>query len=389
MKKKVMSALALSGLLASSASAASVDAFGHIGTAYNFGLKNEVSTAEGGKKPWFGGATARAGVEIGFGAVSIGVGATGGLPYAISPSSSVFGNYVRNGYFTKPSNVEWYNWISDAYLRADSSLFSFIGGRYNLGEFFDGKDGLNPNGVDWVSGQHEGLSFILDTRYFAWWGTYSYEMMNYGAENPGRFGNDLMGFNQYYKTGHYLSTGFDIRIKDILYIDPFATYVVDSNLLQLGGKLDLRLGRGTFKSTTTLRGMYQAYTKGYSQSTYLGWIDQEFLVSNLVKFGGGFYSVGKNHGIHRSSDKARFYGNTFGSQVDYFAHGVNSWYGFIGLTDKYFSFDFLYAGGDYQEISAIANVNLYKDRFVEFGLGGGWVRSNHHDQAVAFTKLSF
>ncbi len=385
LKKQFVACLALGGALVANATAADFRAFGHLGTAYSFGIDKDVQ----GERPWYGGFTGRAGLDIGMGAVSVGFGVATGMPYAISPSGE-FKDYIEYAQFTKLNDIKWYNWLSDAYLRVDTNQFSFAGGRYDATTFFRGKDGKAHSGVDWFFGQNEGVSFKFDTRYFAWWGIYSYETMSFGERNPDRFGSDLMGFHQYGKSGHLLSTGFDINIKEMLYIDPFVTYNVDLKYLQVGGKVQANFGKGFFKSKTILRGMYQ-HGDLYRTDTFLAWGDQEFMIGNLFKFGGGGYYVGKEDRIVTDfGQNSRFYGNTFGGIMnDYFAANNGVWYVFAGVEHQYFDFDFLYADGDYKEISAIAQLKLLKNQWVELGLGGGWVRSNHHDQGVAFVKLSF
>lgn len=390
MKKKILGSITLCGVLFSSSQAVSFEAFGHIGTAYSFGI-DKISKENGEKeRPWFGGATARVGFEVGMGPVSLGLGVAGGLPYAISPSGE-FSDFVKDVYFTRASDVKWYNWISDAYLRVDTRYFSFIGGRYDLSTFFDGKNGQIANGVDWFSGLSEGLSFRLESRYVNWWGIYSYETMDFGARNPGRIGNDLMGYHQYQKNGvddaHYFSSGIDINIDDMVYIDPFSAYLLQGgdDILQAGGKLEFVFGGKSILSDTTIRGMYQNSTK----NTYLWWIDQEFVFGDMFKLGGGYYSVGNDAGIYHQSDKTRFYGNTFGGGSDYFAAGSDVWYVFAGFTHKYFELDLLYADKDYKEISAVAQVNLINNRWAKFSVGGGYIRENSFDRGIAFTKLSF
>lgn len=389
MKTKFFGSLAMASLLISGAQAVSFDVFGHVGTAYSFGL-DKIDDNKGNKeKPWYGGATARVGFELGFGPVSMGFGVAGGIPYAISPDGD-FKDSIEKSYFTKPGDVKWYNWLSDAYLRVDTRMFSVIGGRYDLSVFFDGKDGETLNGVDWVSGLSEGASFKLESRYLTWWGIYSYEMMSFGAKNPGRIGNDLMGFHQYSRLGsdaHYFSTGFDINIKEYVYIDPFFAYLMQDgkDVLQAGGKIDLVFGDKVFYSQTTFRGMYQ----NIAESSFLLWGDQEFKIYDVFKFGGGFYTVGNDEGIYHTSDKTRFYGNTFGEETEYFAKGNDVWYVFTGITHKYFDLDVLYADGDYHEFSVVGSINFVNNRTMKFSVGGGWVKENYFDKAIAFTKLSF
>lgn len=391
MKAKFFGSLAVASLLVSGAQAVTFDVFGHIGTAYSFGIDKIKDDNGNDKEPWFGGVTARAGFEVGFGPVSLGFGVAGGLPYLISPDGA-FKSVVENYYFTKPGDVKWYNWLSDAYLRVDTRNFSLIGGRYDLSTFFDGKDGETKNGVDWISGLSEGVSLKLETRYLTWWANYAYEMMDFGARNPGRIGSDLMGFSQYGHVGygsnsHYMSTGVDININEMFYIDPFVTYVLQDgdDVIQLGGKVELDLGNKKFSSQTIFRGMYQ----NCYENTFLLWLDQEFKIYDLVKFGGGIYTVGNNGGIYHTSDKSRFYGNTFGQSTDFFSAGRDVWYVFAGLTHKYFDLDILYADWDYKEISVIGSVNIINNKQMKWSIGGGWVQENYFDKAVAFTKFSF
>lgn len=382
MNSKTFGSLALASIVAISANAADVSSFGHIGTAY-------------GSKT-YGSATGRAGIEIGMGALSIGFGAAGAIPYAIRGDDD-YKSWVKNYAFDTPSSKQWYNWISDAYFRVDTAAFSFAGGRYDTTTFFRGKDGKTHTGVDWFMGQNEGASFKFDTRYFAWWGLYSYETMNFGMRNPDRLGSDLMGFQQYHRSGQYVSTGFDINIKEMVYIDPFVNYAINDKYFQTGLKLQLNLGRGTLKSKTIFRGMYQhAEYSNATTNTSLFWVDQEFLVSNLFKFGGGGYYVSNGDAIlDYFGNNTRFYGNTFGENASYFRAGSGVWYVFTGLEHKYFLLDLLYAwkdgskNGSYQEISAIGQGNIYFGQKVVLGIGGGWIKSNVQNQGVAFVKLSF
>lgn len=394
MKKKVLGSLIATGLMAVSGNAVDVSAFGHLGTAYNFGI----TKLNSGDKPWYGGLTGRVGVDVGMGAVSLGLGFAAGMPYVVKPNGN-FRHYIEHNQFVNASDVEWYNWMSDAYLRVDTGMFSIVGGRYDTTTFFKGKDRKAHSGVDWFNGQNEGVTFKLDTRYFAWWGLYSYETMGFGEKNPDRIGSDLMGFQQYGRSGNLVSTGFDINIKEVLYIDPFVTYNIDQKYLQTGGKVQADFGKGFFKSKTIVRGMYQ-YRNRVDTHTFLAWLDQEFVLGNLFKFGGGGYFVGKEDGIITTfGQNSRFYGKTFGGRYfdteknvvasNYFGANSAVWYVFAGLEYQYLNFDFLYSGGDYEEISAIAQVNVFKNQWAELGVGGGWVRSNHYDNAVTFVKLSF
>lgn len=381
MNRKFFGSLALASIMVAGVNAADVSSFGHIGTAY-------------GSKT-YGSVAGRAGLEVGIGSVSFGFGVAGGMPYAIKGSSD-YKAWVREYLFDEPNKKQWYNWISDAYFRVDTANFSFIGGRYDTTTFFRGKDGKTHTGVDWFAGQNEGASFKVDTRYFAWWGLYSYETMDFGMRSPDRLGSDLMGFHQYYRSGQYVSTGFDINIKEVFYIDPFVNYSINNKYLQTGLKLQLNLGKGTLKSKTIFRGMYQHAKYGkHSTDSVLFWADQEFLVSNLFKFGTGGYYVGSGDSIHYFGNNTRFYGNTFGGTSDYFGLGSSVWYVFTGLEHKYFLLDLLYSWKDgsrgygYQEISAIAQGNIYFGKKVVLGIGGGWIKSSSQEQGVAFVKLSF
>lgn len=391
MKTKFFGSLAIVSLLVSGTQAVSLDTFGHVGTAYSFGIDKIKDDNGNGKKPKFGGVTARAGLEVGFGALSFGFGVAGGLPYLISPDGS-FKYWIERGYFTKTSDVKWYNWLSDAYLRVDTRNLSVIGGRYSLSTFFDGKTGEIPNGVDWISGQSEGVSLKLETRYLTWWATYAYEFMDFGSRTPGRIGSDLMGFHQYGHVGygnnsHYFSTGVDINVDEYVFIDPFVTYLMQKgdDVLQLGGKVQFNFGDKKFYSQTIFRGMYQEYYK----SSFLLWLDQEFKIYDIFKVGGGFYTVGKKGSIWRTSDKSRFYGSVFGDGFDYFRAGNDVWYVFTGITSKHFDLDVLYADKDYKEVSVVGSVNIVNNRSMKWSVGGGWVREEGFDKAIAFTKLSF
>lgn len=384
MNRKIFGSLTLMSLLAAGANAADVSTFGHIGTAY-------------GSKT-YAAATGRAGLEIGMGSLSIGFGAAGAIPYAISGDAQ-YKSWVKNNVFDTPSSKQWYNWISDAYFRVDTTAFSFVGGRYDTTTFFRGKNGKTHTGVDWFFGQNEGVSFKFDSRYFAWWGLYSYETMDFGERNPDRLGSDLMGFSQYHRSGQYVSTGFDININEMVYIDPFVNYAIQDKYLQTGLKFQVNLGKGLLKSKTIFRGMYQRaeYAQG-AKNTSLFWVDQEFLVSNLFKFGGGGYYVGSEDRILTNfGNSTRFYANTFGGgMLDYFKAGSGVWYVFTGLEHKYFLLDLLYTwkdgarGSSYQEISAIGQGNIYFGKKVVLGIGGGWINAkNCYNKGVAFVKLSY
>lgn len=383
MNKKFFGSLALAGVVTTTVNAASLTAFGHIGTAY---ASKSYASAVG-----------RVGFEVGLGSLSLGLGAAGGIPYAIFRDDA-YKSHIRHNVFHAPGGKRWFNWFSDAYLRVDTAYLSVVGGRYDTTVFFRGQDNKAHTGVDWFSGLNEGVSFKVDTRNFGWWGIYSYEAMDFGHKNPTRLGSDLMGYRQYSLSGQYVSTGFDINLQDSVFLDPFVNYSIGRKYLQAGAKFQVNLGKGILKSKSIFRGMYQRaeYSNGTLNTTLL-WVDQEFLVNNLLKFGAGGYYVGKNDRIiTQFGESTRFYGATFGREVNYFAPGSGIWYVFAGVEHKYFLFDFLYSWKDgarradvYQEISAIAQVNLYQTRKTQLGVGGGWVRSASLSQGVAFVKLSF
>ncbi|WP_343353576.1 hypothetical protein V3I05_10410 [Helicobacter mastomyrinus] len=422
--KKVYVSLALVGAMAASASAVEVTPFGHLGAFYHQGFGG-LGVQNNGKEVQraYANVSARVGVEVGLGsAFSIGLGAWGGYPfYATGDSPQNVGDIAF------PRNVD----VSDAYLRYDGRRLRVIGGRFDIGEFYMGKDRKNYTGVDWIYGNTQGAALNVDGGAVSLWAYWRNSQLGAG-QAFNRIGYELSSFDTYQgqknHQGELVSGGVDVNF-GAFRISPFASYLTSTDtransggidVLNAGAKAQLELGDGGLKSITTLRGIFSTTNlvkdgSGNSGTTF--WLDEELRFSEIWKLGAGYITSSKDTFLLNYGDRARFYGyragllcgagvgNSLGIN-----NNASTWYVFGGLEAKRIALDLLYAGGNYKEISAIVAFKLWESGQMHFSVGGGYVGTGYgsnddttlgsaltgitdgtkwQDSAYVFAKLGF
>lgn len=403
MKKKVFSSLVLSGLMATSAYAVDVNFFGHIGGAYNQGLSGGNKSGVDNDKASYGGVTGHLGVDFGFNALHLGVGAYGSFP--------IYGTKIFNeGYYENQADVAYskkYADLSDLYIKYDGGDLTIAVGRFN-NEFLD-----SP----WINAYMQGVAAKWKIRSFGAWATWMNDYTTYGyAFN--RIASELMSYHRFpssfngFGIGNEVFAGglnFDFKF---LKFDPYVNYFFNKgsvdDSIQAGARLALVFGdNGPVQSTTSIDFMWENTFGISNDDTMLLLTDEELLFGGVFKLGGGFLATTGGNGIVAINNPTRFYGAKFltpnynyGSSGYFFAKN-NTWYVFTGVKSQYFDLDVLYANGDYNEFSAIASFTVFDKQVkgslngIALKVGGGYVnngfKSNafQHSNVVGFAKLSF
>lgn len=417
MSKKIVGAVLVSASLVTTLSAADVKTFGSVGAIGNFGFgsnnvvtagvnSNNNGTGKSGQTSVVG-LKAHIGVDIRSGVSSFGLGVMAGFaPYG-SPFSSVSRNY-GSGFYKSP-----YIDLSDFYYQYGSGNSGFVLGRYNLSEFI--------KGADWVGGYTQGLGLSFSSSGVGVWFAWINDWLNTGfnssydvSNTKSRAGLDLASFAPYnsswtnWSVGNrdIVTGGLDFDFGDTVSFNPYASYWFrygNTPLVQTGARMSIKLGNNSFFSTTTLRVLWQNSIRVDNDFGIMLWADEEFLVKDIFKFGGGYMSMGRK-GVASLTDRTRFYGQfltpntlsygTFGR--GYLYANANIYYGFIGIkAGDEVSFDLLYAGGGYKEFSAVLNWEAYKDSNIAWSIGGGLVTNGlsrgaaQQYNGLVFTKLTF
>ncbi len=107
--------------------------------------------------------------------------------------------------------------ISDAYVRYDGGRLSFALGRFDMGEFYLGKDGKNYTGVDWIYGNVQGAALNVDGGAVSLWAYWRNSQLGAG-QAYNRMGYELSSFDTYQnyknasKIGELVSAGLDFDI---------------------------------------------------------------------------------------------------------------------------------------------------------------------------------
>ncbi len=382
--KKYYISLAVVSAIAMSANAVEVNPFGHLGAFYHQGFGglgiqnkngNEVQRA-------YANVSARAGLDIGLGSsLSVGIGAWGGYPAYSTGIDGAVGDiaFPRNGD------------ISDAYVRYDGGRLSFALGRFDMGEFYLGKDGKNYTGVDWIYGNVQGAALNVDGGAVSLWAYWRNSQLGAG-QAYNRMGYELSSFDTYQnyknasKIGELVSAGLDFDF-GALKVSPFVSYLTDTStttgthdVLNAGGKAVLDVGSGALRSFTTLRavwGMDNIVGSASSTSGLTLWIDEELRINDIFKVGLGYINQGKNNHLLNYGDRARFYGyrgGMSGAGVGNFLGYGDTYYVFGGVESRRAAIDLLYAGGDYEEISAVGSIKIWQGNDKMYlKLGAGYV----------------
>lgn len=360
-KKLLLGSFAIAGFL-SYTQAAQLDVYGHLG------IHAQTNLDKHNKSNNYGGLSGSVGVNTFFSnGIAMGVGGWAGIPIW----SQKVGNDKNTDNIYKDIFV-----LSDLYFAYTGSAFSLALGRYDV----------NNMGYDWFSGHNQGLSLSFDIgNTFTIWGLYShqqaFQFQRLNRESASQIsalwnykGHAQVDSNGTPKDnkGHLAALGVDVKIGDIFRITPYGYYA--TNLLWAAGitsKLTLGEHTGLYSDTT----LKYAYVKpDSSQSGSLIWGDQEFGYK-WFKVGGGYYKTMDNgvSGLTYFGDDSRFYGgivtaNFINKAVgEYFGKEQAAWYVFTGARHNMFKFDILYAGGDYEEFSALLSITLFQH--LEFGAG--------------------
>lgn len=389
--KKLYVSLAAIVAMTASASAVEVNPFGHLGAFYHQGFGGLGISDDSGKtvQRAYGNISARVGLDIGLSQTfSIGLGGWGAYPFY-----DISGNdLTTKSAFPRKGDV------SDAYLRYDGGRLSFALGRFDMGEFFLGKDGKNYTGVDWIYGNVQGGAINVDGGAVSLWAYWRNSQLGAG-QAFNRMGYELSSFDSYQhqkdmsKIGELVAGGIDIDF-GALKVSPFASYLTDrsraydvpngmdgvDDVLNAGAKAQLELGTGSVKSITALRavwGMSNLMGDGRSTNGVTLWIDEELRFNDIFKLGAGYISQGKNNNLLNFGDRARFYGyrgGLSGAGVGSFIGYGDTYYVFGGVEAKRVALDLLYSGGDYEEISAVGSVKIWEgSEKMYLSLGAGYV----------------
>lgn len=431
MKNKLIgSAILLSTL--GTINAIDINPFGYLGSFANFGLneannitlyyKGTNAKKDGETKPaGYLTLTGNVGIDFGFKNSHIGFGIAGGIsPYGRPFKASEF-NY---GSLMFPSEkID----LSDFYYRYESNTLSVAVGRYNSNSIL--------NTSDWLAGHHQGAAFNYQGNKFGIWGAWINDYMNTGfnlspyyGSKYGRYGSALSVFSPYKSTPYksisnafsigkkdIFAGGFDFGIGNNFAINAYGAYWLKDgywsregkgnkyDLAQLGLRATAVFNINFVQSATTFRTLWQNSIKLDNDYGMLFWGDQEFLLYDIFKIGGGYISLGKKF-IASLADRTRFYGqfltsNKVGSstlQRPYLSH-TNIWYIFGGIElINSLTFDMLYAGGSYKEISAIVNWEVVTHKNFAWSLGGGIVTNSYKildkttkTNVLGFTKVAF
>ncbi|WP_104697749.1 MULTISPECIES: hypothetical protein [unclassified Helicobacter] len=398
MKSKVFSSLVLSTVVATGAHAVDINFFGHIGGAYNQGLTNGNKAPN--DKASYGGVTGHLGIDFGFNALHLGVGAYGSFP--IYGTSVVgFGNQADMAYSKDYAD------LSDLYIKYDTTDLVVAAGRFN-NEFLESS---------WTNAYMQGVASRWKTRYFGVWLGWMNDFTTYGYA-PNRIASELMSYHRFPSSFTHFGFGNEVFVGGLnfdfkfLKINPFMNYFFrdkGNDSILAGTDLSLIFGEGGVVQTTTAFNFLWQNTFGVSKDdTMLFMIDEELLFGGIFKLGGGFLATTGGNGIRPINDATRFYGGKFltpnygyyGS-ANYFFQKNNTWYVFTGVKSRFFDLDVLYADGDYHEFSAIASFTVFDKQVkgslngIALKIGGGYVNNGfkssrfQRSNAIGFVKLSY
>ena len=350
MKKNLLGSVAIAGLL--SCAQAQFDVYGH------FGVYGETNLDY--KNSDYAGLSASVGFNAFFGdGFAVGLGGWAAIP--IYENTKKFADNIYKDTFV----------LSEAYFSYDSEPFSIALGRYDT----------NAMGYEWFSGHNEGVSMKIGIGNFMdIWAMYSYEQafqfQRVNRETASQI-NALWNYKRHANKEHLGAAGIDIFIGNIFTISPYMFFVTDS-FVAPGITLDLLLGDKTdLYSQTQFKYTYYDSIRNKTNNFGNGQlflVDQEFGY-DWFKIGGGYYQTTGNGvgGLTYYGDSSRFYGGMVGvnfynkASGSYFSGKQSTWYAFTGARHNMFKFDVLYAGGDYNELSALFSLTLFNH--LDFGAG--------------------
>ncbi|TLD82238.1 hypothetical protein LS68_004410 [Helicobacter sp. MIT 05-5293] len=408
--KKLYVSVAVASALAVSASAVEVTPFGHLGAFYHQGFGGLGTAGKDGEiQKAYADVSARVGIEVGLGsALAIGIGGWGAYPFYST------GDPVKTGDIAIPKNGD----VSDAYLRYDGGHLRFVVGRFDIGEFYMGKDRKNYTGVDWIYGNTQGAALNVDGGKIGLWAYWRNSQLGAG-QAFNRLGYELSSFDTYQHIkkasglGELASVGLDFDF-GVLKISPFASYLTEgddnkakNDVLNAGAKALIDLGSGSLRSLTTLRavwGMNNLVGSGPSGNGLTFWVDEELRFNDFWKLGVGYIGQsGDAPNLLNFGDRTRFYGYRGGMSGAHGAwqsfYGDSTYYVFGGIDSNRINLDLLYSGGDYKELSAVVAFKLWERNQMHFQVGAGYVGTGAHTivsssdkwqhSALAFAKFGF
>nr|QGT50332.1 hypothetical protein Helico5904_0040 [uncultured Helicobacter sp.] len=399
--KKLYVSVAVASALAVSASAVEVTPFGHLGAFYHQGFGG--LPADNNKQRAYADVSARVGIEVGLGsALAIGIGGWGAYP---------FYSQGNTGDIAIPKNGD----VSDAYLRYDGGHLRFVVGRFDIGEFYMGKDRKNYTGVDWIYGNTQGAALNVDGGKIGLWAYWRNSQLGAG-QAFNRLGYELSSFDTYQHIkkasglGELASVGLDFDF-GVLKISPFASYLTDTgsinkkhDVLNAGAKAVVDIGSGSLRSITTLRavwGMDNLMGDGSSHNGLTFWADEELRFNDFWKLGAGYIGQsGDSPNLLNFGDRTRFYGYRGGmsgpSGYSLGFYGDSTYYVFGGIDSRRINLDLLYSGGDHKELSAVVAFKLWERNQMHFQVGAGYVGTDvasfsdkWQHSALAFAKFGF
>lgn len=419
MKKLHISTILAASLAASATFGAEITPFGFLGAYYSQGLGNmpALDSKDKSVQESYAAVAARLGLDIGLGQnFSFGVGLQGAIPVYQNWYSAGQTDGVGDAHYPQQYDV------SDAYLKYDNKTTSFVAGRFDVGQFYYGKDKKEYSGMDWLWGNIQGAALNIKGQHVGIWGLWMNSKLGvYGNQN--RMAYEMANFGtfsawKHNHAGEVFMGGLDFDY-DVFKFSPYAMYDTNyqhSNLsgtrsvLSAGAKAVLDIKGSSVRSITTLRGLWQQYEIGNQTiNPTLLWVDEELVFSEIFKVGAGYISTSRYGALLYGHDNSRFYGyrgsNVYGGMYNPLVYGGNSgtWYVFGGIKpDSRLELDLLYAGGDYSEISAVAQFRLYgSNEGTNIKVGGGFVSTRGYDwdssnldfnkrrnNAIAFLKIS-
>ncbi|WP_066387537.1 hypothetical protein [Helicobacter himalayensis] len=420
MKKLHISLLATS-LAASAALSAEVTPFGFLGAYYSQGLQSmgAYNSDNKAEQEAYMAAAARLGLDIGLGQnFSFGVGLQGAFPFYQNYYSQNKQQPVGDVHY--PQNYD----VSDAYLKYDNKATSFVAGRFDVGQFYYGKDRKEYSGMDWLWGNIQGAALNIKGQNIGIWGLWMNSKLGvYGNQNRMAYEMARFGTFSAWKHNHageVFMGGVDFDY-DVFKFSPYVMFDTDNqhskasgtkSVLSAGAKVVLDIKGNGVRSITTLRGLWQQYeSANQTINPTLLWADEELIFSDIFKIGAGYISTNKYSAQLYGHDNSRFYGYRGGlvgskyygtNPLLYGGSNASTWYVFTGLKpDSRLELDLLYSGGDYSEISAVGQLRIFgTNESTNAKIGGGFVSTNDYNRektnnnkrrnnAIVFLKLSF
>lgn len=402
--KKLSVSFALAAALSASALAAEVNPFGFIGGYYSQGLSkmptfnNTTNGKEVGES--YASVAAHLGLDVGLTSnISFGVGLWGALP--------LYETYYTQGGSGSPVGDSFYpqKWdVSDAYLKLDNKTMSIIGGRFDVGSFYHGKDGKEYTGMDWLWGNIQGVAFNMKGKNLGFWALWMNSKLGVNG-NYNRMAYDMASFGtfsafKHNHVGEVFMGGVDFDY-DVFKFSPYVMY--DTNyqhsnaagtrsVLSAGAKAVLDVKGSSIESITTLRALWQQYeVAGRNVSPLLLWVDEEIVLKEIFKIGAGYIKTNDYGVLLYGNDKSRFYGYRStgmssggpygaGSPI-YYGGNSGTYYVFAGIKpDSRLELDVLFSGGDYSEFSAVGQFRILgQEDKTNFKIGAGFVSTKGYN----------